>query len=269
MPSPCGASVASLHSVPMIRQRLATAALALLLAGPLGTDLAAQEPPPSMPAMSRYQFGLLRRGPSWTATRTPATDSIQAGHMANIQRMAQEGALLAAGPMGDDGALRGIFIFRSDSIARLRELVARDPAVSSGRLVLDLYSWFGPTGIGEPYKLLARQPGHRDSMVQLQLVLLKAGPKSTNEVTDESRALQIAHVRGIFRGLASGELAAAGPFADGGDLRGVLIYRGDSTYAHTRALEDPAVKAGRLTVEIHPWWTGYGTMPGDTLRGGM
>jgi len=221
-----------------------------------------------MPSMSSYQFGLLRIGPSWTATRTPATDSIQAGHMANIKRMANEGVLLAAGPMGDAGDLRGIFIFRADSVARLREAVARDPAVRSGRLTLDLFSWFAPSGIGEPYKKLAQKPGYRDSMVKLQLVLLKAGPKSTQEVTDESRAVQIAHVRGIFQGLASGELATAGPFTDGGDLRGVLVYRGDSTYAHGRALEDPAVKAGRLTVEMHPWWTGYGAMPGDTLRAG-
>jgi uncharacterized protein YciI len=248
----------------MIRRSLVVAALVLSLAG----TIPAQEPPPSMPSMSKYQFGLLRRGPSWTPARTPATDSIQAGHMANIGRMAKEGVLLAAGPMGDNGELRGIFIFRADSIAHLREEVAHDPAVSSGRLVLDLYSWFAPTGIGEPYKLLARQPGHRDSMVKLQLVLLKPGPKSGLEVTDEARAIQIDHVRGIFRGLASGELATAGPFTDGGDLRGVLVYRGDSTYAHRRALEDPAVKAGRLTVEMHPWWTAHGTMPGDTLHVG-
>lgn len=257
----------------MIRRRplagsMAAAGLLLLLAVPHGTQVAAQVPPPSMPAMSRYQFGLLRRGPSWTPTRTPATDSIQAGHMANIGRMAKEGVLLAAGPMGDSGDLRGIFIFRADSIARLREEVARDPAVSSGRLVLDLYSWFAPSGIGEPYRKLAQRPGHRDSMVKLQLVLLQAGPKSSPELTDEARAIQIDHVRGIFRGLASGALATAGPITDGGDLRGVLVYRGDSTFAHRRALEDPAVDAGRLTFEMHPWWVGYGTMPGDTLRAG-
>jgi len=247
----------------MLRHRFAAAALGALLAVPLPAD----EPPP-MPSMSGYHFGLLRKGPTWTAQRTPATDSIQAGHMANIGRMAEEGALLAAGPLLDNGDLRGIFIFRADSTARLREMVARDPAVRSGRLVLDLFSWYAPSGIGEPYRRMARQPGHRDSMVRLQLVLLKAGPKSSKEVTAESRALQAAHVGGIFRGLASGELATAGPFTDGGDLRGVLVYRGDSTFAHRRALEDPAVKAGHLIVEMHPWFAGYGTMPGDTLRGG-
>lgn len=217
--------------------------------------------------MSSYQFGLLRKGPSWTARRTPATDSIQAGHRANINRMAEEGVLLAAGPLLDNGDLRGILIFHADSAARLRELVARDPAVRSGRLVLDLFPWFAPSGIGEPYRRMAQRPGHRDSMVRLQLVLLKTGPNATNADTPETRALQDAHVSGIFRALASGELAAGGPFSDGGELQGVLIYRGDSTFAHRRALADPAVKAGHLTVDLHAWFAGYGTMPGDTLHG--
>lgn len=247
----------------MRHHRFAAVALAMTLAG----TIAAGEPPP-VPGMSTYRLGLLRRGPTWTATRTPATDSIQAGHMANINRMAQEGALLAAGPMGDRGDLRGIFIFRPDSVAALRERVARDPAVRSGRLVLDLLTWSAPSGIGEPYKRMAARPGHRDSMVRMQLVLLKTGPNATREATAASRELHLAHMGGILRGLASGELAAGGPIGDGGDLRGVLVYRGDSAFAHTRALEDPAVKAGHLSVEIHPWWVGYGTMPGDTVGAG-
>ena len=217
-----------------------------------------------MSGMASYRFGLLRRGPAWTAQRTPAIDSIQAGHMANIGRMADQGVLLAAGPIGDRGDLRGIFIFRPDSLASIRELAGDDPAIRSGRLVLDLYSWSAPAGIGEPYRRSAQRPGHRDSMVRLQLVLLKAGPNATNEVNAEPRSLQAAR----FRALASGELATAGSFTDGGALRGVLVYRGDSAFAHGRALDDPAVKTGHLTVEMHPWFTAYGTMPGDTLPGG-
>ena len=216
---------------------------------------------------SYYQFGLLRRGPSWTPTRTPATDSIQAGHMANNGRMAKEGLLLAAGPLLDGGDLRGVFIFRSDSVARLRQQVARDPAVSSGRLVLDLYPWFAPAGIGEPYRRMAARPGFRDSMIRHQLVLLKAGPKATAEVTKETKALQLERAVSIFRALASGELVTAGELSDAGELRGVLVYRADSATAHRRALDDPAVKAGHLVAELHPWFAAYGTMPGDTLGG--
>jgi len=67
---------------------------------------------PASPAPVRYTLGLLVRGPAWTAERTPRTDSIQAGHRANIRRMWEHGALLAAGPFEDGGDLRGVFVFR-------------------------------------------------------------------------------------------------------------------------------------------------------------
>ncbi len=239
--------------------RRALLPFALLLAVPLAADGTLP-----MPEMSAYQFGLLRRGPAWSAERTPASDSIQAGHLANIGRMAEAGILVAAGPLLDGGDLRGVLVFRADSVERLRAEVARDPAVRAGRLTLDLHPWFAPAGIGEPYRRLARQPGHRDSMVRLQLVLLRRGPRWTADDSPETRALQAAHVNAILAGLAAGELVTAGPFGGGGDLRGVLVYRGDSTAARRRALDDPAVRAGRLAVELHPWFVGYGSMPGDT-----
>ncbi len=232
----------------------------------IGAAAAADLPP--MPPMSNYHFGLLRKGPAWTAERTPATDSLQAGHMANIRRMAAEGVLLAAGPFLDGSELRGVFIFRADTVSHLRVLANRDPAIRAGRLVLDLFPWFAPAGIGEPYRRMSQRPAFRDSMVRLQLALLKRGPKWSEPSTPETQALQEGHVGRIFRGLASGQLATAGPFSDAGDLRGVLVFRTDSTSARRWALADPAVTAGVLEVEMYPWMSAYGTMPGDTLGGG-
>jgi uncharacterized protein YciI len=52
-----------------------------------------------------------------------------------------------------------------------------------------------------------------------------------------------------------GKLLIAGPFLDGGDLRGIFIFR-VATMAEAEALAatDPAVKAGRLRLEFHPWY---------------
>ncbi len=219
--------------------------------------------------MSNYWFGVLRRGPSWTPGRTARTDSIQAGHMANIGRMAASGSLLSAGPFMHGGEWRGIFIFRADSVAKLRAMAAQDPAIESGRLVLDLYPWIAPSGIGEPYKRLAAQPGHRDSMHTMQLVMLKEGPNWTSEQTPELLKLQKEHVAGLFDGLLSGRYAIGGPFTGNGPdttYAGVIVMRGDSTSARRQMDTDPMVKSGRLEAVILPWFTAYGAMPGDTLK---
>jgi alpha-L-fucosidase 2 len=63
----------------------------------------------------------------------------------------------------------------------------------------------------------------------------------------------------IRRMAAAGKLTVAGPFSDGGDMRGMFIFN-NTTMDEARALADtdPAVKAGRLVLELHPWYAGAG-----------
>jgi uncharacterized protein YciI len=92
-------------------------------------------------------FTFLTRGEKWTPDKTPATVEIQKGHMANINRLAEMKKLIAAGPFGDDGLLRGIFVFRVGSLEEAKTLTASDPAVQAGRLVMDIHPWMVPDGI--------------------------------------------------------------------------------------------------------------------------
>jgi len=129
-----------------------TAALALLtlLAFPVAPRGDAQTPTPkSEPKyeMTNYVVGLLYRGPNWTPESTPETQRIQEGHMANIRKMGELGKLAVAGPFSDHGDLRGMFIFRIESVEEARVLANADPAIQSGRLRLDLHPWFAASGL--------------------------------------------------------------------------------------------------------------------------
>jgi len=55
--------------------------------------------------------------------------------------------LVVAGPFGDNGRLRGIFVFKVNSIDEARSLAATDPAVQAGRLALQIHPWTVPEGI--------------------------------------------------------------------------------------------------------------------------
>lgn len=92
-------------------------------------------------------LALLTRGEKWTPEKTPATEEIQKGHMANINRLADMKKLVAAGPFGDDGLLRGIFVFRVASLDEAKALTATDPAIQAGRLAMDIHQWMVPEGI--------------------------------------------------------------------------------------------------------------------------
>src|SRR5260370_20519573 len=84
---------------------------------------------------------------------------------------------------------------------------------------------------------------------------LYRGRKWTPEQTPESEALQKAHLANILKMAQEGKLLVAGPFTDGGDLRGLYVFRvGSMAEAQALAETDPAVKAGRLRLEFHPWF---------------
>jgi uncharacterized protein YciI len=97
--------------------------------------------------MSTAYLAFLRRGPKWTAEKTAETEELQKAHLANIVRLNELRKLVVAGPFGDDGTLRGMFVFRVDSLAEAETLAATDPAVKAGRLTLDLHPWVIPEDI--------------------------------------------------------------------------------------------------------------------------
>jgi len=97
--------------------------------------------------MATYQVAFLRKGPAWTPGDTPELQELQKGHMANIQKMAETGKLLIAGPFSDGGDLRGMFIFRVDTLEEAKALADQDPAVKAGRLVLEWHPWFAAKNI--------------------------------------------------------------------------------------------------------------------------
>ncbi len=96
--------------------------------------------------MRKYVFVVLRTGPNKVPAGQERTDMF-AGHMANIQRLANERKLAYAGPLdGVDGA-RGIFIFAVESIDEAKALVATDPVIIKGEMVAEYHTHFGSAGL--------------------------------------------------------------------------------------------------------------------------
>lgn len=66
--------------------------------------------------------------------------------------------------------------------------------------------------------------------------------------------LQKSHLANLDAMWKEGLLLASGPIADKGDLRGVMIFRGDQReMVEKRVADDPLVKVGSLEVALGPW----------------
>ncbi|MFN8206002.1 MAG: YciI family protein [Bacteroidales bacterium] len=88
----------------------------------------------------------LKKGPVRNQDSATAAE-IQKGHMANIEKLARERKLLLAGPFLDEGEVRGIFIFDVPTVEEARKLTETDPAVQSGRLIMELHPWYGSAAL--------------------------------------------------------------------------------------------------------------------------
>ena len=105
--------------------------------------------------MKKYVLAFLKKGPN--RDQDSATSAqLQAAHMRNIQRMADEGKLVLAGPFMDDQDFRGIYIFNTSSTEEAKEWTSTDPAVQAGRLEMELHPWFGSAALMEVNSLHKR-----------------------------------------------------------------------------------------------------------------
>jgi uncharacterized protein YciI len=90
---------------------------------------------------------------------------------------------------------------------------------------------------------------------QYFFVMLTRG-KNRNHDSATAAAIQEGHMANINKLYYEGKLKVAGPFGDEGNWLGIFIFD-CNTKEEVEALlkTDPAIAAGRLAYEIHPWWT--------------
>ena len=96
--------------------------------------------------MKKYVIAFLKKGPNRDLSEQEAND-LQAEHMKNIGKMADEGKLVLAGPFLGEGDLRGIYIFDVQSLQEAEELTNSDPAIKAGSLIMELHEWYGSAAL--------------------------------------------------------------------------------------------------------------------------
>jgi uncharacterized protein len=102
---------------------------------------------------------------------------------------------------------------------------------------------------------LAKELGADEyGMKQYVMAFLKRGPNRSSDSATAAN-LQKAHLQNIMRLAEEGKLVVAGPFLDNTEIRGIYIFNVTSVEEAQKLTEtDPAIKAGSLVMELHPWY---------------
>ena len=110
-----------------------------------------------------------------------------------------------------------------------------------------LFQTFESTEDGVTYK-----------MKQYYMVFLKKGP-NRDQSEEEAKRLQAAHLGHLNKLAESRHICLVGPSDGTNDIQGFAVYSvPNKAEAMRLASEDPMVKAGRLTIEVQPWWAAIG-----------
>ena len=95
--------------------------------------------------MKRFWLVHLMKGPIRNQDSVSRV-KIQAAHIANIVRLAKEGKIIMAGPIGVEGELQGIFLMNCKDSTEVESIVKTDTAVITGRLIMKYYPWWCEKG---------------------------------------------------------------------------------------------------------------------------
>lgn len=98
--------------------------------------------------MKQYIMAFLLEGPNRDQDSTTAA-ALQRAHLDNINRLAEQGTLVLAGPFMDNTNIRGIYIFNVKTVEDAKALTESDPAIQAGRLSMELHPWYGSAALME------------------------------------------------------------------------------------------------------------------------
>lgn len=96
--------------------------------------------------MKQYVFVILKTGAA-KIDDAEKRKQLQNGHMENINRLADAGKLVLAGPFMDGGNMRGLYIFNVTTIEEAKELVKTDPAIREGLFDVEFTKWYGSAAL--------------------------------------------------------------------------------------------------------------------------
>jgi uncharacterized protein YciI len=192
---------------------------------------------------NKFTFVFLNHKTDKAELSEAEVDKIMEGHMANINKMAKDGKLLAAGPFEGGG---GIFIFKSTSVEEVKDWLSEDPGIKAKRWNIEVLPFIIRSGsvcaVKEPYEMTMYN-------------FVRYNPNLSKFTIGDAPLTFKKHDEYLKKIEPSGNIIAEGIFGDRDG--GILIMKGD---LQKEVIEfDPAVQEGLMELDFKQLYIARGS----------
>jgi uncharacterized protein YciI len=180
---------------------------------------------------------------------------MQAQHVGNFGTQFNLGKLMAAGPLGSGGKARGIVVLAVHTPDEIAQCFKPDPYVQNRILETETHPWLVDV-------MKFSTPKVPFQMGQYTLCIAKKGAnwKPSDKQLKSDSMLEI--FPSLKKDARSGELLISGPFTDGGDKLGVMLFNStNKAEIQARLEKEASVTRGEVQVALVPQYLGKGTFP--------
>jgi uncharacterized protein YciI len=194
-------------------------------------------------AQKQYTFVFLNKKPDAEKLSEEQSKKIMDGHMANINRLAKEGKLLAAGPFDGGG---GIFIFSTTSPDEAKQWLSTDPGIQANRWNVEVLPYQPRVGgicpVGEKYEMT------NYSFIRFNAIVSKFTAATYPQIIKK-------HDDYLKKLIDTGNVVTEGIFGDHDG--GILVMKGD---VQREIFEtDPGVQEGLIELDIKKLYIAKGS----------
>jgi uncharacterized protein YciI len=192
---------------------------------------------------TKYTFVFLHKNPDAAKISTEDSEKLMKGHMANIEALAIEGKLLAAGPFEGGG---GIFILNTASKDEADEWLRNDPGVQARRWNVEMLPFTTRVGsvcpVSAPYQMV------NYSFVRFDAVVSKSTASTFPQIIRK-------HDEYLKKLVETGNVISEGTFGDADG--GIIIMKGDVQREIFES--DPGVQEGLIELTIRKLYIAKGS----------
>lgn len=204
-----------------------------------------------------YCVGIQRPVVDRAAIPESEVTRIEKFHREYWKELEKQKRLVAFGRLVNSPDPRGLLVMRCESLDQAREWVSADPAVRTGQLTVDLFSWLGPKGIGEEnWAEHARDPKAVLRALRYPVALVQMGDMGRNMVQDHLRAARSPHEIHVQKHVRSGDILWSSPLIGAAEREkpGLIIFPAGSLYmAKKIAGSDPAAQLQVIRYDVFEW----------------